>query len=138
MTLALDDDLWWGVGNPDDVRAGDTIVSIIGNRYTAAPIRGVTGSTMCRNPDDPDHAFILDWDRFDHALRHRPRPDGPRPPRRLDEWRPGRTCPGCGREDGWRNDGVLRLNGDATPALWRLAWRCRCGRTLATTMRDAA
>ncbi|MBT1164614.1 hypothetical protein [Bifidobacterium felsineum] len=142
--IRLDETRYWGVENPEDVRFGDIVFAVSGNRYAAwnlPPERcDPHDSIDCRIPDaKPDavsrYSFDLPYSRFDYALRHRPTGA----PDRLDEWRPepDGACPYCGRRDAWTNDGIAPHVVEATGAIiWGLRWKCACGRIAQLRERD--
>ena len=123
--LTLDETKYWSIGNPEDVCAGDTVITVSGNQYEAQPINGAADTILCLNPDADMPAFQLPYDRFDYALRCKP--SSVQPGMRLDEWKPNRriVCPQCRHDDQWRNAGVryaTRLH-----RCWHITWKCSCG-----------
>lgn len=132
--LKLDETKYWGISNPEDVCAGDTVITVSGNQYEAQPIDGAADTILCLNPDADMPAFQLPYDRFDYALRCKP--SSVEPGMRLDEWKPNRriVCPQCRHDDQWRNAGVryaTRLH-----PCWCITWKCSCGYSLVSFLEE--
>lgn len=141
--IRLDETRYWGIENPEDVRAGDIVFAISGNQYRAAcpppEHSGPLESIDCRNPDaNPaarsGYSFDLPYANFDYALRHKPTGA----PDQLDQWRPDghRVCLNCHASDSFVNDGVLpRTRSGAV--MWDIRWKCpTCGHISRSLERD--